>query len=187
MPLKPASCRTPALLLSLLLPWAALAQAPTFALLVDPLDAALNCRADDALLPALVTELHRARPDDFTQVWRQYSDPAMDVYLLHTPVRAWGNESDAVAITGNRIMLAVRGDLDAVTARIDAFLQDSAETPMPALLDERHTLVAYATDLPGLQGNVLLGCEYRVEDVSLLDESAGTPLQTAPAAAVRTD
>ena len=136
----------------------------------DTLGDALTCRADTTRLSNLLPRLRHERPDEFVQTDRQYSQPVMDLYRLQLPVQAWGNVGDAVAISANRVMLAVRGGMEEVSARIDRELEASLESPLPGVLDATHALVVYPADLPGLEGVVLLGCEYRIEGLSLLDD-----------------
>ena len=147
----------------------------------DVLGDALTCRSDSARLWSLLPRLRRERPDEFAQTDRQYSQPTMDLYRLQVPVQAWGNVGDAVAITQNRMMLAVRGSMEEVSARIDRELEASRESPLPGVLDDAHALVVYPAELPGLEGMVLLGCEYRIEGLALLDDPAEAWRRRAPA------
>ncbi len=137
---------------------------------IDALADALACRVGYERFPVLMEQLRRERPNDFSQTYRQYSAPAMDLYRLADTVRAWGQESDTILIADNRVMMAVEGSLDEVTARLDEALEHSSESPLSSALDDRHALVIFEAAQPGLQGMVLLGCEYRIPDVSLLDE-----------------
>ncbi len=50
-------------------------------------------------------------------------------------------------------------------------LQSSA-WPLGGVLDEAHVLVVMEAGQPGLEGMVLLGCEYRIEGLSLLEGPA---------------
>ena len=136
----------------------------------DALADALTCRIGYERFPRLMEQLRRERPDDFRQTYRQYSAPAMDLYRLESPVRAWGQDSDTILIASNRVMMAVAGSLEEVTARVDQALEQSRETPLSSALDDLHALVIFDAAQPGLEGRVLLGCEYRIADVSLLDE-----------------
>lgn len=155
----------------------------------DPLMDALTCRLPDTALPALLSQLRQQRPDDFNQSYRQYSAPSMDLYRLKNAVAAWGQGSDSVLVSENRVMIAVEGTMDAVSSTLEMALQ-SIESPLGGALDEKHALVVMDATLPGLEGRVLLGCEYRIEGLSLLVdpsqawrlhrdrphvESAGTP------------
>ncbi|MFT3762541.1 MAG: hypothetical protein QM761_08015 [Pseudoxanthomonas sp.] len=135
----------------------------------DLLAAALDCRLDDAQLPELLPRLRRERPRDFVQVERQYSAPDMDLYRLSDPASAWGSEGLAIVISANRVMLAVPGQDAEVAGRVDAFL---GESPLPGVLDDRHALVVYPAQRPGLEGMTLVGCEYRIDNLSLLDDPA---------------
>ena len=146
----------------------------------DTLGDALTCRSDSARLWSLLPRLRRERPDEFAQAYRQYSQPMMDLYQLQAPVQAWGNIGDAVTITPNRMMLAVRGSMEEISARIDRELEASRESPLPGVLDNAHALVVYPAELPGLEGMVLLGCEYRIEGLSLLDDPTGAWRRYAP-------
>lgn len=134
----------------------------------DPLFDALTCRSGPDI-GRLLPRLRRERPDDFVQTERQYSDPPMDLYRLETPVRAWGHESDAVVITANRVLMVVGGSADDVARVLEASLADS-ETPLSGPLDDLHALVLYTEERPGLQQRVLIGCEYRFPDLSLLED-----------------
>jgi hypothetical protein len=136
----------------------------------DALADALTCRIGYERYPRLMELLRRERPDDFRQTYRQYSAPAMDLYQLESPVRAWGQDSDTVLIASSRVMMAVEGSLEEVTARVDQALEQSRETPLSGALNDLHALVIFDAAQPGLEGMVLLGCEYRIPDVSLLDE-----------------
>lgn len=138
----------------------------------DILGDALTCRTATAALPGLLSRLRNERPDEFLQTDRQYSQPMMDLYRLQMPVQAWGNASDTVAIAQNRVMLAVRGDMDEVSKRVDLELEASRNSPLPVVLDDAHALVVYPAELPGLEGFTLLGCEYRIEGLALLDNPA---------------
>ena len=148
------------------------AQAPAPGPSGDILGDALTCRSDGAGLPNLLPSLRRERPEEFRQTDRQYAQPVMDLYRLQDPVQAWGNSGDAVAITQDRVMLAVRGSMEEVSQRIDQALEDSRAAPLPGVLDDAHALVVYPADLPGLDDMVLLGCEYRIEGLALLDDPA---------------
>lgn len=134
----------------------------------DPLFDALTCRSGPEIA-RLLPRLRRDRPDDFVQTERQYSDPPMDLYRLAIPVRAWGHESDAVVITASRVLMVVGGSADDVARALEASLAGS-EAPLSGPLDEQHALVLYTEERPGLQQRVLIGCEYRFPDLSLLDD-----------------
>ena len=136
---------------------------------MDSLSDALACRIDEARFPQLMLALRRERPGEFAQTYRQYSAPDLDVYQLDTPVQAWGNASTAVVVAENRVMLAVTGSLEEVTQRFEQALQQSSQTPLSVALDDQHALVIFAATQPGLEGTVLLGCEYRMSGVSLLE------------------
>ncbi len=84
----------------------------------DTLLDALTCRLADTGLPALMPQMRQQRPDDFNQSYRQYSTPSMDLYRLRNPVGAWGHVSDSVLVSGNRVMIAVEGAMDAVSERL---------------------------------------------------------------------
>jgi hypothetical protein len=135
----------------------------------DALIDALTCRSDNVALPGLLSRLRRERPDDFTQTDRQYANPAMDLYRLEYPVQAWGHASDAIVITENRVLMVVPGPVDAATKRLEERLADSAAQPLSGALDDQHALVLYEEQRPGLQQQVLIGCEYRLQGLSLLD------------------
>lgn len=135
----------------------------------DALIDALTCRSDNVALPGLLSRLRRERPDEFLQTDRQYSHPAMDLYRLDYPVHAWGHISDAVVITDNRVLMVVPGPVDAATKRLEERLADSAAQPLSGALDDQHALVLYEEQRPGLQQRVLIGCEYRLQGLSLLE------------------
>lgn len=137
----------------------------------DTLLDALTCRLADTALPALMPQLRQQRPDDFNQSYRQYSTPMMDLYRLRNPVGAWGHVSDSVLVSENRVMIAVEGAMEAVSAKLESTLQSSA-WPLGGALDEAHALVVMHAGQPGLEGMVLLGCEYRIEGLSLLEGPA---------------
>lgn len=134
----------------------------------DPLFDALTCRSGPEIT-RLLWRLRRDRPHDFVQTERQYSDPPMDLYRLEIPVQAWGQQSDSVVITANRVLMVVDGSADAVARALEANLSDSAATPLSGPLDDQHALVLYTEERPGLQQRVLIGCEYRLPELSLLD------------------
>lgn len=140
----------------------------------DPLIDALTCRSSNAALPGLLGRLRRERPSDFVQTDRQYSAPAMDLYRLQYPIRAWGHDSDAIVITANRVLMVVPGPLESATKRLEDSLAASAAAPLSGALDDQHALVVYEEQRPGLQQQVLIGCEYRLEGLSLIDEPAET-------------
>lgn len=133
----------------------------------DTLVDALTCRISRQRYPHLMEQLRAERPQDFAQTYRQYSKPLLDEYRLLLPVHALGHDSDAIVITSNRVMMAVAGSLEEVTARLEHAL--AKESPLSGALDKRHGLVIYAATQPGLEGMVLLGCEYRIPKISLLD------------------
>lgn len=138
----------------------------------DALVDALTCRIGYDRYPGLMEEIRHERPEDFRQTYRQYSVPMMDVYHLGNPVQAWGNESDTIVVGPNRVMVAVEGSLDAVTAQLEHSLEQSSQSPLSGALDDKHALVIFKAEQPGLEGMVLLGCEYRIPDISLLDDPA---------------
>lgn len=138
----------------------------------DALADALTCRIGNDRYPGLMEEIRNERQQDFRQTYRQYSTPMMDVYRLEDPVQAWGNESDTIVIGPNRVMVAVKGSLDAVTAQLEHALEQSSQSPLSGALDDKHALVIFEAEQPGLEGMVLLGCEYRIPDISLLDDPA---------------
>lgn len=138
----------------------------------DALADALACRISYQRYPGLMQEIRAEREDDFRQAYRQYNKPMMDFYRLEAPVQAWGNESDAILIEPNRVMMAVEGTLDEVTAKLEHALEQSSESPLSGALDDQHALLIFEAEQPGLEGMVLLGCEYRIPDVSLLDDPA---------------
>jgi hypothetical protein len=135
----------------------------------DALADALTCRISYERYPGLMQEIREEREEDFRQAYRQYSQPMLDVYRLEEPITAWGNESDVIVIAPNRVMMAVQGSLDAVTAQLEHALEQSSESPLSGALDDQHALVIFNADAPGLEGMVLLGCEYRIPDISLLE------------------
>ncbi|SKC80839.1 hypothetical protein SAMN06296058_3401 [Pseudoxanthomonas indica] len=149
----------------------------------DALIDALTCRSDNVALPGLLSRLRRERPDEFVQTDRQYSNPAMDLYRLDFPVHAWGHVSDAVVITGNRVLMVVAGPIDAATKRLEERLADSAAQPLSGALDDQHALVIYEEERPGLQQRVLIGCEYRLQGLSLLDNPEDAWRVPVPSAA----
>jgi len=134
---------------------------------------ALTCRLGDTALPALMPQLRQQRPGDFNQSYRQYSTPSMDLYRLRNPAGAWGHVSDSVLVSDNRVMIAVEGAMDAVSATLESALQSSA-WPLGGVLDEAHALVVMDAGQPGLEGLVLPGCACRIEGLSLLANPAGT-------------
>ncbi len=138
----------------------------------DALLDALTCRIGNDRYAGLMDEIRRERPQDFRQTYRQYSTPMMDVYRLEDPVQAWGNESDTIVIGPNRVMVAVQGSLDSTTAQLEHSLEQSSQSPLSGALDDKHALVIFEADQPGLEGMVLLGCEYRIPEISLLDDPA---------------
>jgi hypothetical protein len=115
-------------------------------------------------------EIRDEREEDFRQPYRQHNQPMLDVYRLEVPVSAWGNQSDFIVVAPNRVMMAVEGSLDAVTAKLEHTLEQSSESPLSGALDDQHALVIFNAESPGLEGMVLLGCEYRIADVSLLED-----------------
>ena len=135
----------------------------------DALADALTCRISYERYPGLMQEIRDEREDDFRQAYRQHSKPKLDVYRLEEPISAWGNESDVIVIAPNRVMMAVPGSLDAVTAQLEHALEQSSESPLSGALDDQHALVIFNAESPGLEGMVLLGCEYRIPDISLLE------------------
>lgn len=138
----------------------------------DTLVAALTCRTTVADLSRLLPRLRRERPTEFVQTERQYSAPMMDLYRLEEPVNAWGHESDAVLITDNRVLLLVDSPIEQATAQLERTLEASKDAPLSGALDDAHALVVYADERPGLRGRTLVGCEYRLPDVSLLADPA---------------
>lgn len=134
----------------------------------DPLFDALTCRSGPEVA-RLLARLRRDRPDDFVQTERQYSDPPMDLYRLEVPVQAWGQQSDAVVVTANRVLMVVNGSADEVARVLETSLAGS-EAPLSGPLDDQHALVLYTEERPGLQQRVLIGCEYRLPELSLLDD-----------------
>ncbi len=143
---------------------------PPPALSGDTLEDALACRTPVTDIPRLLTRLRRERPSEFVQTERQYSAPAMDLYRLDDAVEAWGNAADAIVITDNRVLMLVDLPQNDVAAQLERALEQTRETPLAGALDNGHALVVYAGDRPGLQGYTLIGCEYRTEGLSLLDD-----------------
>ncbi len=136
----------------------------------DALIDALTCRIGNDRYAGLMEEIRNERPQDFRQTYRQYSAPMMDVYRMENPVQAWGSESDTIVIGPNRVMVAVQGSLDAITAQLEHSLEQSSQSPLSGALDDKHALVIFEADQPGLEGMILLGCEYRIPEISLLDD-----------------
>ena len=136
----------------------------------DALLDALTCRISYDRYPGLMEEIRNERLEDFRQTYRQYGAPMMDVYHLGDRVQAWGNESDTIVIGPNRVMVAVQGSLDSTTAQLEHSLEQSSQSPLSGALDDKHALVIFEADQPGLEGMVLLGCEYRIPEISLLDD-----------------
>ena len=144
--------------------------ASTFVAGADALLDALTCRIGNDRYSGVMEEIRNERQVDFRQTYRQYSTPMMDVYRLEDPVQAWGNESDTIVIGPNRVMVAVEGSLDTITAQLEHSLAQSSQSPLSGALDDKHALVIFEADQPGLEGMVLLGCEYRIPEISLLDD-----------------
>ena len=149
----------------------------------DALVDALTCRISYERYPGLMQEIREEREEDFSQAYRQYSQPMLDVYRLEEPVSAWGNDSDVIVIAPNRVMMAVKGALEVVTAQLEHALEQSSESPLSGALDDQHALVIFNAGSPGLEDMVLLGCEYRLPDVSLLEnpDDAWRKPRTVPA------
>ena len=145
------------------------ASASASAVGADALIDALTCRIGNDRYAGLMEEIRNERPQDFRQTYRQYSAPMMDTYRLRDPVQAWGSESDTIVMAANRVMLAVKGRLDEVTAQLEHALEQSSQAPLSGALDDKHALVIFEAGQPGLEGMVLLGCEYRIPEISLLD------------------
>ena len=152
--------------------------APAAVPIADTLSDALTCRIGRDRYPGLMEQLRAERPQDFVQAYRQYKEPVMDEYRLLAPVQALGHDSDTIVVAPNRVMMAVPGSLEEVTARLEHAL--AKESPLSGALDKRHGLVIYAATQPGLEGMVLLGCEYRIPKVSLLDPPYLEPTDTTP-------
>lgn len=146
----------------------------------DTLIDALTCRSNLIELPGLLGTLRRQRPNDFVQTDRQYSAPAMDLYRLEDPVHAWGQSSDAIVITDNRVLMVVPGPVETATQRLEESLAATASAPLPVALDDQHALVIYEEERPGLQDRVLIGCEYRLPALSLLDDPVDVWRRPAP-------
>lgn len=138
----------------------------------DTLIDALTCRTPNADLPGLLTRLRRERPVDFRQTERQYATPRMDLYRLERPIRAWGHESDAVLLTDQRVLLAVDNPLEQAVGLLEQELEQTRAVPLSGALDDTHALVIYTGGHPGLENRVLLGCEYRIPGLLLLDDPA---------------
>ena len=136
----------------------------------DALADALACRISNERLPGLMEEFREERAHAFAQTYRQYSAPMMDLYQLDEPVQAWGNTSDAIVIADQRVMMAVSGSLDDVTSQLEHALESSSASPLSGALDDQHALVIFKAEQPGLEGMILLGCEYRIPGFSLLDD-----------------
>ncbi|RYE75311.1 MAG: hypothetical protein EOO80_15400 [Oxalobacteraceae bacterium] len=148
----------------------------------DLLAEALTCRVPYERYASLMRNLKRDLPEDFSQAYRQYSDPPMDLYRLASPISAWGIQGDSILIASNRVMMAVDGSLEEVTRKLEHALEQSSQSPLSGALDDQHALVIFDATQPGLAGMVLLGCEYRIDGVSLLDnpEDAWRRPTTAP-------
>ena len=146
--------------------------AATSAAGADALVDALTCRIGNDRYPGVMEEIRNERQEDFRQTYRQYSAPMMDVYRLQYPLQVWGDESDTIVIGPNRVMVAVKGSLEAITAQLEHSLEQSSQSPLSGALDDKHALVIFETEQPGLEGMVLLGCEYRIPGISLLDDPA---------------
>lgn len=146
----------------------------------DALLDALTCRTAVTDIAGLLPRLRRERPSEFVQTERQYSSPMMDLYRLDYPVSVWGHRSDAVVIAANRVLIAVEGPLEQAAMQLEQELEQSRQTPLSGALDEQHALVVYATEQPGLQGRILIGCEYRIPDLSLLDDPSDDWRKPAP-------
>jgi hypothetical protein len=138
----------------------------------DTLRDALTCRTTTADIAGLLPRLRQERPSEFVQTERQYSAPVMDLYRLNDPVHAWGHDSDAVVIAANRVLVAVEGPLEQAAMQLEQALEQSRDTPLSSAFGETHGLVVYAAEQPGLEDRVLIGCEYRIPDLSLLDDPA---------------
>jgi hypothetical protein len=151
-----------------------IAMPPTISAGADALADALTCRISYERYPRLMQEIRHEREDDFRQAYRQHSQPMLDVYRLEEPISAWGNESDVIVVAPNRVMMAVTGSLDAVTAELEHALEQSSESPLSGALDDQHALVIFNAESPGLENMVLLGCEYRIPDISLLENPDDT-------------
>ena len=66
-----------------------------------------------------------------------------------------------------------------MTAQLEHALEQSSESPLSGALDDQHALVIFNAESPGLEGMVLLGCEYRIPDISLLGKSRRCMAETA--------
>jgi hypothetical protein len=150
----------------------------------DTLRDALTCDTTAADIAGLLPRLRRERPSEFVQTERQYSAPVMDLYRLNEPVHAWGHDSDAVVIASNRVLISVEGPLEQAAMQLEQALEQSRDAPLSSAFDEQHALVVYAAEQPGLKGRVLIGCEYRIPDLSLLDDPLDDwrkPMSSTPA------
>ncbi len=138
----------------------------------DTLIDALACRTLGGDLAGLLPRLRRERPAEFVQTERQYAAPMMDLYRLIAPVQAWGHHSDAIVITDNRVLMLVDEPIEQAAAQLERALEESRDAPLSGALDDHHALVVYPGEHPGLHGRTLIGCEYRMPGVSLLDDPA---------------
>lgn len=133
--------------------------APSAALARESLLArALSCRLDDSAVATLMGGLAAEDPG-MKSAAQAFAAPSGNLYRLARPVSALGASADAIYVAPGRIAMVVPGEtLATVTARLQ--LEPTSYGPAERPVDDGRTLIAYQLHQDGLNGKVLVGCEY---------------------------
>ena len=119
---------------------------------------AVSCRIDAGAVATLMDKL-AAEDAGMKSPAQAFAAPSGNLYRLKAPIAALGYAADAIYVSPGRIAMVVSGQTpDAVAAKLQ--LTPDAYGPAERAIDDAHKIVAYQLHQGGLDGKVLVGCEY---------------------------
>jgi hypothetical protein len=119
---------------------------------------ALSCKIDDGAVATLMDRL-AAEDAGMKSPAQAFAAPSGNLYRLKTPVSALGYAADAIYVSPGRIAMVVSGQTpESVGGKLQ--LTPDAYGPAERPVDDAHKLIAYQLHQGGLDGKVLVGCEY---------------------------
>lgn len=142
----------------LLAPLLLLCTASAFASGATLLENALSCKLKDVEVESLMRNLAASQPA-FAKPAKQVMAPSADIYRMAQPVTALGYSSTEVVVTPGRILLAVPGTpLKQAIGKLN--LTEEPYSPAKREIRPTVSVVAFQMSSDGLEGKLLVGCEY---------------------------
>ena len=119
---------------------------------------AVSCKIADSAVATLMDKL-AAEDAGLKSPAQAFAAPSGNLYRLKAPVSALGYSAEAIYVSPGRIAMVVSGQVpDSVAAKLQ--LTPDPYAPAERPIDDAHKIIAYQLHQGGLDGKVLVGCEY---------------------------